>query len=171
MTWLLGLLTGSSWVKWALYAAIAATVFVGGYQLSALYYKAKIARIDAEIAQVEAMRAEEARKATEANRKKEQEAQAVVDELAKRYVDEQAKLDESIAASRVLANRLRDALKSTNSGGTPGDPGPSAAVDDPRVLALLLVAFDEFAGMCAEGADKARSKIAGLQVYIESIRK
>lgn len=152
-----------------MYAAIALTVFVGGYQLAGMYYEARIARIDAEIAKVEAMRAEEARKAEERNRQIERDKQAEVDAIAQEFVDRNDKLQKDIAAGRATSQRLRKLLAAVGDS-APCATGPTAAVDDPAVLRQLLVHFDTFAGMCAEGADKAGEQIRGLQSYIGAIK-
>jgi hypothetical protein len=170
MAGLIGFFTGS-WVKWALYAAIAATVFVGGYQLSSLYYKAKIARIDAEIAQVEAMREQEARKLIEANRAAEQAAQEAIDEIARRYVENEAQLEDAIKRSNGLGRRLRDALAAANSGSPAEGPGPTAPVNDPAVLRQLLIELDEMAGRSAAAADTYAAQLRALQDYARSVSK
>jgi hypothetical protein len=162
---------GLGWVKWALYAAVAATVFVGGYQLSALYYKRQLAEMEAETARVEAMREQEARELTEEMRRKEQETQAVVDELARRYVDEQSKLDSILKSNSALGRRLRDALAAANSRPAPEGPSTPGGFNDPALLRLLLAELSELAEQSAGAADGYAAQLRALQEYARAVSK
>ncbi len=170
MTWLLGLF-GGSWIKWALYAAIAATVFVGGYQLSALYYKKQLAEQDAEIARVEAMREQEARELTEEYRRKEAEIQAVVDEIARRYVNNEHELQGVLKSNSVLARRLRDALTAAGISPAPASPSAPTGFNDPALLRLLLAELSELAESSAGAADSYAAQIRALQEYARAVSK
>ncbi len=169
MTWLLGLFTGSSWIKWALYAAIALTVFVGGYQLAGLYYKAKIARIDAEIAQVEAMRSEEARKAEERNRQIEQEKQAEVDAIAREYVDRVEVIENRERDARIIADKLRRALAAALGRKPPEGPGAPSGRDDSALYLQLLGELNELAEKSSRAADRYAEQLKALQAYARSV--
>lgn len=171
MAGLIAKIVGLGWVKWALYAAIAATVFVGGYQLSALYYKRQLAEMEAETARVEAMRAEEARELTEEMRRKEQETQAVVDELARRYIDEQSKLDSILKSNGVLGRRLRDALAAAGNRPAPESPSPATGFNDPALLRLLLAELSELAEQSAGAADGYAAQLRALQDYARSVSR
>jgi len=168
MTWLLGLFTGSGWIKWALYAALALTVFVGGYQLAGLYYEARIARIDAEIAEVEKMREEEARKAVERNRQIELDKQAEVDAIAREYVDRTDKIEERERVALSLAERLPNQPAAARRRAAE-NPGAPASPDGTAIWIELLGEVNGLAEESARAADRYAAQIEGLQEYARSV--
>jgi hypothetical protein len=159
------------WLKWAMYAAGAVTIFVGGYQLASTYWKAREARAEAFWAEVERQREQEARELIEENRRKEQEAQAAIDEIARRLVDEEVKLEAITKRSDAVGRRLRDVLAAANSSPAPEGSGPARPVDDPAVLRQLLIELDEMAGASAAAADTYAARLRALQSYADSVSK
>jgi hypothetical protein len=115
--------------------------------------------------------AENTRKAEAEARAKEQEMQRNAEQITKNATQRQTVLEGRLANVNAVATGLRDQILASNARPAPTNPESATYAREARTARELLGACAEEYRSVAEGADKLRDQVIGLQAFATDVCK